>query len=179
MLVRRLLDGERVTHAGRFYALDDALCRPRPVQPRLPILVGGSGPRKTLRTVARYADLWNGYGEVDRIVAVSDVLRRHCDDVGRPFDEIARTVTMDVVVRDTEAGAERSHREIEAAHQLAGESGADATERGLNAGGPPAAVADYLRPFLEAGIAEVMWVFRDPFDRETLERLPEVRAALR
>ena len=45
-IIRRLLDGETVTHAGRFYTLDDALCTPRPVQARLPILIGGSGPDK-------------------------------------------------------------------------------------------------------------------------------------
>ena len=53
MLLRRLLDGERVSHAGRFYTFHDALCEPRPIQHKLPILVGGSGPRKTLRTTAR------------------------------------------------------------------------------------------------------------------------------
>ena len=55
-LMRRLLDGEQVTHEGRFYTLVDALCEPRPIQAHLPILVGGSGPKKTLRTVARHAD---------------------------------------------------------------------------------------------------------------------------
>src|SRR3954468_10975138 len=62
MLLRRLLDGERVTHEGRFYTFHDALCEPRPVQAKLPILIGGSGPQKTLRTTARYADAWNSGG---------------------------------------------------------------------------------------------------------------------
>ena len=86
-LIRRLLDGETVTHEGRFYRMDAAVCEPRPVQARLPILIGGSGPNKTLRTTARYADLWNGYGEPARIGEVSEVLRQRCDEIGRPFDD--------------------------------------------------------------------------------------------
>jgi F420-dependent oxidoreductase-like protein len=178
MLIRRLLDGDRVTHAGRFYTFDDALCAPRPIQPHLPILIGGSGPRKTLRTVARYADLWNGYGEVDRVTAATETLRERCTEEGRPFDRIERTVTMDVVIRNSAAEARRAYAALDAAQGLATGDDVDPTELGLNAGGPPAAVADYLRPFSAIGIAEVMWVFRDPFDRQTIERLPEVRAAL-
>jgi alkanesulfonate monooxygenase SsuD/methylene tetrahydromethanopterin reductase-like flavin-dependent oxidoreductase (luciferase family) len=177
-LIRRLLDGETVSHAGRFYTFHDALCEPRPIQPRLPILIGGSGPRKTLRTVARYADLWNGYGEPDRIAAVSETLRERCVEEGRPFETIERTVTMDIVVRDTAHEAVDAFGAIEDRHDLRDRTGADGSERGLNAGGPPEAIADYLRPFAALGIAEVMWIFRDPFDLETLERLAEVRAAL-
>src|SRR4249919_312050 len=54
-LIRRLLDGERVTHEGPTYQMRDAVVAPRPVQTRLPILIGGSGPRKTLLTTAKYA----------------------------------------------------------------------------------------------------------------------------
>ena len=78
MLLRRLLDGERVTHDGRFYQLRDALCAPRPVQPHLPILVGGSGPKKTLHTVAQRADAWNTSGTVDEVRAKLDTLDEHC-----------------------------------------------------------------------------------------------------
>src|SRR6185436_5164549 len=105
-LIRRLLDGETVTHDGPTYRMRDALCEPRPVQARLPILIGGSGPTKTLRTTARYADLWNGYGPPEKVAATSDILRQRCAEVGRPFDEIERTVDVDVLVRETVEAAE-------------------------------------------------------------------------
>src|SRR4051812_35177994 len=105
-LIERLLAGERVTHEGRFYSMVDAVCEPRPIQSRVPILIGGSGREKTLRTTARHADLWNGYGEPDRIEATSAVLRERCAEIGRPFDEIARTVYMEAVIRASASEAQ-------------------------------------------------------------------------
>jgi alkanesulfonate monooxygenase SsuD/methylene tetrahydromethanopterin reductase-like flavin-dependent oxidoreductase (luciferase family) len=178
-LIERLLAGETVTHEGRFYRFVDALSRPLPVQARVPILIGGSGRKKTLRTTALHADLWNGFGEPDRIAETSEVLRERCAEVGRDFEAIRRTVTMDVSIRGTAAEARTSYRAMEDGQGIEqARVGSDDTERGLNVGGPPEAVADYLRAFAELGIAEVIWVFRSPFDLETMSRLGEVRAAL-
>jgi alkanesulfonate monooxygenase SsuD/methylene tetrahydromethanopterin reductase-like flavin-dependent oxidoreductase (luciferase family) len=177
-LIERLLAGERVTHSGRFYSMVDAVCEPRPIQERVPILIGGSGREKTLRTTARHADLWNGYGEPARIADTSAVLRERCAEIGRPFEAIERTVTMEVTIRASEADALRDYAVIEERHGIAGRIGADGTRRGLNAGGPPEVVADYVREFEALGIAEVIWIFRNPFDLETMSRLGEVRTAL-
>ncbi|MEO7665018.1 MAG: TIGR03560 family F420-dependent LLM class oxidoreductase [Candidatus Limnocylindrales bacterium] len=177
-LIRRLLDGERVTHEGRFYALHDAICEPRPVRQPMPILIGGSGRQKTLRTTARYADRWNGYGSPERIAETSAVLSERCEEIGRPYESIRRTVTMEVVIRDSEGEARAAFDEIEAGHGIRGRIGADGTSRGMGAGGPPDRIAEFLRGYAELGIDEVIWIFRTPFDLETIRRLPEVRAAL-
>jgi alkanesulfonate monooxygenase SsuD/methylene tetrahydromethanopterin reductase-like flavin-dependent oxidoreductase (luciferase family) len=178
MLIRRLLDGERVTHAGRFYALHDALCQPRPVQRSLPILIGGSGPSKTLRTTARYADIWNGYGDPDRVADVSAVLRTRCEEIGRPFEDIERTVTIHGVVRDSRAAAVETWSSTAERHGLVGRIGADGTDRDMTFGGPPDEAAAFLDGYRRIGIGEVVFVFRQPFDLETIERIGEVRAAL-
>jgi alkanesulfonate monooxygenase SsuD/methylene tetrahydromethanopterin reductase-like flavin-dependent oxidoreductase (luciferase family) len=177
-LIERLLAGEHVTHEGRFYTFVDALCEPRPIQARLPILIGGSGREKTLRTTARHADLWNGYGEPARIAETSAVLRERCEEIGRPFDDIDRTVTMEVVIRASESEAQEAYAEVESRHGIAGRIGSDGMPRGLNVAGPPQVVADYIREFDALGIAEVIWIFRNPFDLETMERLSEVRDRL-
>ena len=96
MLIRRLLDGERVTHEGGFYAFRDAVCEPRPVQDRLPILVGGSGPKKTLRTVALRSDGWNTSGSLEEVTGKLATLDAHCADVGRDRSEIELTVSFPV-----------------------------------------------------------------------------------
>ena len=176
--IRRLLDGERVTHDGASYRLRDALCEPRPVQPRLPILIGGSGPRKTLATTARHADLWNGYGDPVRIASVAETLRERCAEVGRPFDEIERTVTMDVVIRPSAVDAERAFAAIQDRHGIRRDATSGRSGEQLTVGGPAEVVAATMRRYEAIGVAEVIWIFRDPFDLETIRRLPEVRAAL-
>jgi F420-dependent oxidoreductase-like protein len=177
-LIRRLLDAETVTHDGRFYTMHDAVCRPAPVQRRLPILIGGSGPTKTLRTTARYADLWNGYGTPERIAETSDVLRTRCAEAGRPFEAIERTVTIDAVIRATAAEALAAWAEIARIHGLDGRVGSDGSDRGLTIGGSPAEVATYVARLREVGIGEVIFTFRAPFDHETIERVGDLRAEL-
>jgi alkanesulfonate monooxygenase SsuD/methylene tetrahydromethanopterin reductase-like flavin-dependent oxidoreductase (luciferase family) len=177
-LIRRLLDGERVTHDGPAYRMRDALCAPRPIQPRLPILIGGSGPTKTLRTTARYADLWNGFGPPDRIAEVGETLRARCAEAGRPFDAIERTVTTHIVIRDTAESAATAWDETARRHGIVGRVGADGTSRSLTVGGPPESVAEYLAGYRDLGVAEVMFVFRSPFDLETIEQIGEIREAL-
>jgi alkanesulfonate monooxygenase SsuD/methylene tetrahydromethanopterin reductase-like flavin-dependent oxidoreductase (luciferase family) len=68
---------------GKTIHVAEALCYPRPVQERIPILVGGSGERKTLRLVAKYADACNLFGDAATVRHKVDVLRGHCADVGR------------------------------------------------------------------------------------------------
>ena len=68
---------------GATITVAEALCYPRPVQERIPVLIGGSGERKTLRLVAQYADACNLFGDADTVRHKVEVLRGHCADVGR------------------------------------------------------------------------------------------------
>ena len=87
---------------GRHYQLDATLCRPEPVsQPRPRILIGGSGERKTLRMVAQYADVCNIISPPAELSKKLEVLRRHCDDLGRDPNEIEVTT----MYRDIAPGA--------------------------------------------------------------------------
>src|SRR5258707_100222 len=146
---------------------------------RSPLLIGGCGRGKRPRRRARHADLWNGFGDSARIAETSAVLRERCEEVGRDFDSIERTVTMDVVIRDDEATARADYAVTEEIHGIKGRVGSDGSPRGLSVGGAPDAVAAYLRPFVDLGIGEVTFVFRHPFDLETIHRVREVRAALK
>jgi len=79
---------------GNHYKLKETLCSPQPLQrPHPPILIGGMGPKKTLRLVAKYADACNLFtrGGLGLIKDSLTILKRHCDDVGRPFSQIEKT----------------------------------------------------------------------------------------
>jgi F420-dependent oxidoreductase-like protein len=90
-----LLRNRSTSFSGRHYQLTDAWCEPKCVQePSVPIVIGGRGRKRTLRTAARFADQWDMTfpADPDEWRDLDEVLRRHCDDVGRDQSEISRSV---------------------------------------------------------------------------------------
>ena len=172
-LIRRLLDGERIhEHRGRWYAMHDALCEPRPVQAHLPILIGGAGPQKTLPLVARYADIWNTRGTPEQLAAHDARLLERCAEIGRDPATIERSVYQNVVIRPDRAEALRVWEGYRSTHQpMSGEDRPEVV-------GSVEEVAETLRGYESVGFRHVIWVFRSPFDRVTMDALPAVRAAL-
>ncbi len=93
-IARQMWSGTVAPYAGTHYQLAETLNEPQPLsKPHPPILIGGAGEKKTLRLVAQYADACNlfAFAGPQAIHQKLEVLRRHCDDVGRPYDEIERT----------------------------------------------------------------------------------------
>ncbi len=172
MLLRRLLDGERITHEGTFYRFTDALCEPRPVQAHLPILIGGSGPKKTLRTTALRGDAWNTAGTLDEVTTRLEILNDHCADVGRDRSEIELTVSFPLLIRDRPADAEAAWAAIIHAN---GTSHAGAVPHLF---GSPEQLADRMRPYVDLGFRTIIARLPAPYDLETIDRMAEVRALL-
>jgi alkanesulfonate monooxygenase SsuD/methylene tetrahydromethanopterin reductase-like flavin-dependent oxidoreductase (luciferase family) len=172
--IRPLGSGQSVTSpAGGRYAFDGLTISPLPVQKRLPILIGGNGRTKTLRTIARYGDMWNAFGLPEEVRELDGVLRRHCEDVGRDESEIERSINLWMVIRDSEAEA---RREWAASMELNRTPVAKATEPSRPLLGTPEAIADRLLEYRDAGFNTAIVEVPAPYDRETLERLArEVR----
>jgi F420-dependent oxidoreductase-like protein len=100
-LIRRLWTEESVSEQGTFWTLREALANPKPIQNRVPIVIGGTGERKTLRVVARHADEWNfspiqdlGPDGPREFARLSGVLDGHCETIGRNPTEIRRSIQM-------------------------------------------------------------------------------------
>jgi F420-dependent oxidoreductase-like protein len=174
MLLRRLLDGERIDrHEGRFYRMHDALCEPHPIQARLPILIGGSGPTKTLRTAARYGDAWNTNGTLEDVRTNVGNLEKRCEEIGRDPAEIERTVSFPMVIRDTREAAETAYAEKMRLN------GTPVSGTVPNLLGPPADIAEAIRPYRdELGFRHVIVRMPAPHDLETIARIDEVRSLL-
>jgi alkanesulfonate monooxygenase SsuD/methylene tetrahydromethanopterin reductase-like flavin-dependent oxidoreductase (luciferase family) len=166
--MRAVLDGQSVTsQPGGHYAFDDLRHQPLPVQRRLPIMIGGSGEKKTLRSVARYADMWNAMGPLEVMAHKVDVLRDHCAAVGRDISEIEFTLGVKLTIRDSKAEAERVRW---AAMEHNRTPRAEVEDDDTFWEGSPEEIADRLRPYVELGFGTVISEQPAPYDVETFER---------
>lgn len=166
---RALLDGKTVTsEPGGHYAFRELRHAPLPIQAHLPIMIGGTGRTKTLRTVARHAQIWNGGGTPAEMAELDGVLRAHCADVGRDEREIERTANLWMVIRDSAAEAERVWADAIAFNRTPIE---DATEPSRPLLGPPEVIAARLREYVAVGVSTALVEIPAPYDVETLERL--------
>jgi F420-dependent oxidoreductase-like protein len=175
-LVRSLLTEERTTYQGRFFRAEHASCLPRPVQERLPIWVGGTGERRTLRIAARHADGWNAaYVPPETFARLNRVLDDRCAEVGRDPATIRRSVNLMFLASADESAA------AEAERRLAEQWGvlAPSVRDGALVGTAPA-VAERVAAYVEAGADMVNVALRAPWDDDALETyLREVVPQLR
>lgn len=93
-IITSLLSNETTSFAGKFYEVKDAYCEPKPLQqPRMPIVIGGRGEKRTLRTVARHAEMWDALmTPVDEYQRLHGVLTEHCAAEGRDVSAISTSV---------------------------------------------------------------------------------------
>ena len=149
-LIHKLFTAERfVDFDGEYYQLKQAPFAPKGVQRKIPVMVGGTGPKRTLRTLAKYGDIMNAICGPDDLRRHWRVVERHCEAVGRDPSEIKRSVHVPMrIVRD-EKEAERIRR------------GNDWTMIG-----PPQYVIDRCGAFIDAGV--------DEFCLQSIRQKPEV-----
>jgi alkanesulfonate monooxygenase SsuD/methylene tetrahydromethanopterin reductase-like flavin-dependent oxidoreductase (luciferase family) len=164
--LRLLLDEPVATFTGKHYVLKDAIAEPKPVQRRLPLLIGGGGERKTLRTVARYADYWHGHGTPPVIKHKLEVLAGHCAAVGRDVREITplTTVRPDLVLRDKLSDVEAQLERVRARSR-------SPEPPVMNPIHTVDALVQRCAELWDAGARGFILYFKAPFDHETIERI--------
>ncbi|MDQ3689382.1 MAG: LLM class flavin-dependent oxidoreductase [Chloroflexota bacterium] len=171
-IMRGMLDGADPTASGPRYRSAHTRNLPLPVQPHLPILLGGGGEKVTLRLAARYADMVNlGGGDFDRVRTKEPIFVAHCEAVGRDPAEIERTASVGTVfIRDDPDEARRIGR---AAFEQ------NRAPAWFPHYGTPEQIADALAPYLDLGYRHLIANFPAPYDAESVTRYAtEVRALL-
>jgi alkanesulfonate monooxygenase SsuD/methylene tetrahydromethanopterin reductase-like flavin-dependent oxidoreductase (luciferase family) len=171
--VTRVLAGEVVTsEPGGRYGFRELEHHPLPHAGAgsLPLMIGGGGERKTLRTVARYAQGWNVNGDVETLAHKVDVLKGHCEAVGRDPLDIEFTTNRFLVLRDDPAEALRVLKV-----GLDANGSRHVIDPEIDFLGDEEQVAAQWRAYLDLGFTHVNVDFPAPFDRETMERLPRLR----
>ena len=111
-VISALLRNDRSDFSGRYFSLHDAPNNPKPVQQRLPILVGGGGEKRTIPTAAKYADIYHIWGSPDGYAAKSARLDEACEAIGRDPTEIRRATGRDFPVGTDLAEAIEPYRAV-------------------------------------------------------------------
>lgn len=165
-ICRAMFTEDAPSFTGKHYSVERVKNLPRPIRPDgIPIMVGGGGEQRTLRLVAQYADQCNVAGDLDTVRHKLDVLRKHCDDVGRDFSEIRTTRLASLFLTDDADATEEHHRMLV---DLAGEEFAASCTIGTDD-----QVVEEVAVMVEAGIQEP--IFNLPFaDAATIRRAGEL-----
>ena len=160
-LIRLLFDSDGlVDYRGRYYTLRQAPFEPKGVGRPIPIMVGGEGPKRTLKTLAMYGDIMSVCATPEDLKRHRAILERHCDAVGRDPAQITTTVHMPIrIIRD-----EKQAREVRARDYTL-RLGPDWTLIG-----PPQYLIDKCGAYIDAGV--------DEFCLSSIEQTPEVHEEL-
>jgi F420-dependent oxidoreductase-like protein len=163
-IVRKMFTEERATFHGEHYRVEGAFNNPKPVRGDIPILIGGSGERKTLRMVAQYADGCNLFaGTAERATHLLGVLGAHCERLGRDPAEITKTAMGGYMIADTTAAAEAKLKRVV-------EEGLIPPERAqMTLAGDPDTIGEAATALEEAGIEGMTTSIADVHDLESVE----------
>jgi F420-dependent oxidoreductase-like protein len=162
-IVRAMFTEDQATFAGEYYRVDGAYNNPKPLRGDIPILIGGSGERKTLRMVAQYGDGCNLFAaDAERARHLLGVLEGHCERLGRDPSEITKTAMGNYVMADTKEAAEAKVRGFVEQGLI------PAARAEMTTAADPDTVGEHAASLKEAGIEGMTTSIPDVFDPESV-----------
>jgi F420-dependent oxidoreductase-like protein len=160
-IVRAMFTEEQATVAGDHHSVTGAYNNPKPLRGDIPILIGGSGERKTLRMVAQYADGCNLFGDPERARHLLGVLEGHCENAGRDMGEITKTSMATILIADSDDGVRAKLDAMRAA-------GFPEERIAATVAGTPEQIAEHARAYLDVGIEGLTFSMPDVHDPEAV-----------
>ena len=166
-VLRTMWTEERAYFDGQYYRLEGAINEPKPIQkPHPPLWIGGGGERVTLKLVAQYADASNFGGDLDLRRHKLQVLRDHCEAVGRDYDSIIKSTNLTVILGDDS----EVERVVNMRRRQTG--GTDYSERPAFAG-EPGRVAEHVRQIIDLGFDYVIFGVPNAWESGSIQRVAE------
>lgn len=170
-IFRAMFTQETATVEGKHHSAREAHNNPSPIRGDIPIMIGGSGEKKTLRMVAQYADASNFFGDAERMRHLIGVLEGHCERLGRDPSEITKTRLGTIVIAPTHEEAER---------KVDGLRRAGVSEQMLASitAGDPDTIVEKATVLLDAGLDGLMFGSPEAHDLETIALIGETLGPL-
>jgi F420-dependent oxidoreductase-like protein len=169
-IARAMFTESPASYEGKHHSIRGAFNNPPPIRGDIPIMIGGSGEKKTLRMVAQYADASNFFGDADRMRHLIGVLEGHCERLGRDPSEITKTRLGTVIIGPTHEDADRRLdrlRDRVPPERLA-----------MALTGDPDTLAEKVSELLDAGVDGLIFNSPDVHELETVELLGETLSPL-
>jgi alkanesulfonate monooxygenase SsuD/methylene tetrahydromethanopterin reductase-like flavin-dependent oxidoreductase (luciferase family) len=159
-ICRSMFKNERTTFKGKIFHVENVLNSPPPVQKPLPIMIGGSGPKKTLRIAAKYADISHcAFNPSETVLDHAlNTLKKHCETVGRDYDEIRKGISVHPIVGRTKNEVETK---IKQRAQRAGLSLDEYRKRLGPTTGTPEKCTEAMKKYVEKGVTLFTLAFLD------------------
>jgi F420-dependent oxidoreductase-like protein len=170
-IVRAMFTEDQATVQGTHHSVSGAYNNPKPLRGDIPILIGGSGERKTLRMVAQYADGCNLFGPPDRAQHLLGVLKDHCETVGRDPAEITKTSMATIVIAETESGVKAK---LDAMRDL----GFPPERIAATTSGTPDQILEHANAYRGVGIEGLTFSMPDVHDLEAVALIGQTLAPL-
>ena len=171
-IARAMFTEERATYEGKHHSVHEAFNNPRPIRGDIPIMIGGSGEKKTLRMVAQYADASNFFGDAERIRHLIGVLEGHCERLDRDPAEITKTRLGTVIIAPTQEEADAKLDNLAQLTRMPPERLA------MVLAGDPDTVAEKASELLDAGLDALIFNSPDVHELETVQLLGETLGPL-
>ncbi len=173
-IARLMFTEAEASYTGTHHSITNALNNPKPLRGDIPILIGGSGERKTLRMVAQYADGSNFFGDLERVKHLLGVLEGHCEKLDRDPAEITKTRMARIALASSEGEAQRKFAQLTAG--LSGE--VLERVRAMTFVGDADAIAEQAQPYIDAGLDGFTIVLPDIEDLEVVAQVGEALGAV-